>query len=106
MPLEGSIPDMTATTELYLALQRVYRARADAHCAAVLAHAHAALKALGRSASEVKVEDVRLFCKNARHLRVVRRPLLVRPPAEMHVDCLKRVRQLALLPAALSCQYV
>eukprot|EP00892_Ulva_mutabilis_P000800 jgi/Ulvmu1/10720/UM068_0005.1 len=90
LPLEGSIPDMTATTDLFLALQRVYRARADAHCAAVLAHAHAALKALGRSAGEVKPEDVRLFCRNARHLRVVRRPRVVRPLADMHVDCLRR----------------
>lgn len=92
LPLEGSIPDMTSTTELYLSLQRVYRARADTHCAAVLAHAHASLKTLGRNASEVKMEDARLVCRNARHLRIVRRPPVVRPASEMHVDCLKRVR--------------
>lgn len=94
LPLEGSIPDMTATTDLYLSLQRVYRARADTHCTAVLAHAHAALRALGRNVNEVKMEDARLVCKNARHLRIVRRPPVVRPASEMHVDCLKRVRSL------------
>ena len=30
LPLEGSIPDMHASTQQYLELQRIYRAKADA----------------------------------------------------------------------------
>lgn len=35
LPLEGAIPDMTATTEAYLALQQCYRQKALADMEAV-----------------------------------------------------------------------
>jgi hypothetical protein len=35
MPLEGTIPDMTSTTEFYMALQRVYQDKAAADAEAV-----------------------------------------------------------------------
>lgn len=31
MPLQGSIPDMTADSESYIALQQVYRTKANEH---------------------------------------------------------------------------
>jgi hypothetical protein len=92
LPLEGSIPDMTATTDLYLALQRIYRAQADAHVAAVHAHAHAILTELKRDTSIVSLDAARLFCKNARALRVVRfRPIAARA-RELSARALSKVR--------------
>ncbi|KAA6425651.1 MAG: NEDD8-activating enzyme E1 regulatory subunit-like [Trebouxia sp. A1-2] len=38
LPIEGSLPDMTATTALYLDLQRIYREQADRDIAAVTKH--------------------------------------------------------------------
>lgn len=76
LPLEGSIPDMTATTDAYLRIQRVYRAEAERACAAVHVRCVALLESLGRDTAEVSAEDVRLMCKNARNVRVARfRPL-------------------------------
>ena len=48
MPLEGSIPDMTCTTEWYVELQRLYRDKADADADAVLLHARRFLRAAGK----------------------------------------------------------
>ncbi|KAG1678526.1 hypothetical protein FOA52_014560 [Chlamydomonas sp. UWO 241] len=76
LPLEGSIPDMHAITDLYLQIQRVYRDKADADTNAVQAHVGAALQRMGRPADSIGRDAVRLACKNARNLRVVRyRPM-------------------------------
>mmetsp|Transcript_20485 Transcript_20485/g.61666 ORF Transcript_20485/g.61666 Transcript_20485/m.61666 type:complete len:555 (-) Transcript_20485:2962-4626(-) len=72
LPLEGSIPDMFATTAMYLQLQRVYRERAEQDVAAVEAHLARILQSVGRDAKSVPKADIRAFCKNARNLRVVR----------------------------------
>jgi amyloid beta precursor protein binding protein 1 len=72
LPLEGSIPDMTASTDAYVALQRLYAARAAADVEAVEAHAAAILRAAGRQPGAIPRDAVRLFCKNAAHLAVVR----------------------------------
>ena len=72
MPLEGSLPDMTSTTESYVALQKLYQAKASADADAVAAHVRAALRAAGRPESSISLADVRHFCKHAAHIRVVR----------------------------------
>lgn len=79
LPLEGSIPDMTATTELYLKLQRIYREKADRDIALVEQHVQEILQRIGRPADSISHDAIRHFCKNARNLRVVTyRPLQVR----------------------------
>ena len=72
LPLEGSIPDMTASTDAYVALQRIYAARAAADVEAVEVHAASILRVSGRSPSALSRDAVRLFCKNASHLVVQR----------------------------------
>lgn len=104
LPLDGELPDMTSSSEAYVALQRLYRAAADAEAREVselasAAAARAATAALAaaeaRRAQENEEADneaakatphfppsafafdpaeVKTFCKNARHLRVVRVP--------------------------------
>lgn len=76
LPLEGSIPDMVATTELYLRLQRFYRERAEEDASAVEAHLHAHLVGQGRSTASITHATAKQFCKNSRNLRVVRYRLL------------------------------
>ena len=70
MPLEGSIPDMTCTTEWYVELQRLYRDKADAD--AVLLHARRFLRAAGKPEEAVTREEARFFCRHAAHARAVR----------------------------------
>lgn len=65
-------PHTQHTRSLYLKLQRVYREEADAHVAAVEAHAGRLLAAVGRRPDSLSPAAVRQFCRNARNLRVVR----------------------------------
>lgn len=69
LSLQGSIPDMTATTAAYLELQRVYRDRAETDAAAVEAHLSRLLTSVGREPGSITSAAVRAFCKNARNIR-------------------------------------
>ena len=79
LPLEGSVPDMTSTTESFVALQKIYRAKADLDAARVAALANASARrgaetaAAAATAPEglVSEEEAR-FCKHAAHVRVMR----------------------------------
>ena len=80
LPLEGSVPDMTSTTESFVALQKIYRAKADLDAARVAALANASARrgaetaAAAAAAPEglVSEEEARFFCKHAAHVRVMR----------------------------------
>ncbi|KAL7000094.1 NEDD8-activating enzyme E1 regulatory subunit axr1 [Sarracenia purpurea var. burkii] len=76
VPLEGSIPDMTSSTELYVNLQKIYQAKADADCFVIEQHVRKILKKIGRDSDSITRTMIRTFCKNARKLTVCRyRPL-------------------------------
>ncbi|KAG5231962.1 auxin resistant family protein [Salix suchowensis] len=63
-PLEGSIPDMTSSTELYVSLQKIYQAKAEADFL------------IGRDPDSISKEMIKSFCKNARKLKICRyRPI-------------------------------
>merc|ERR1719382_1973129 len=47
LPLAGSLPDMTASTDMYVKLQEIYGSRADGDSAAINAHIAAIQKDLG-----------------------------------------------------------
>lgn len=66
---QGSIPDMTATTELYLRVQKLYRDRAEQDVAAVAAHVSRLLQSLQRDPHSISGASIRNFVKNARNLR-------------------------------------
>ncbi|KFM26093.1 NEDD8-activating enzyme E1 regulatory subunit [Auxenochlorella protothecoides] len=76
LPLEGNIPDMHAGSQEFLALQRLYRAKAEADAQEVEGLAHDVAGAAGASVSRVTSAYVRSVCKNARRLRVIRCPAL------------------------------
>lgn len=66
LPLPGSLPDMHASSQNYLALQRVFNQKFEADVAAITAH----LQKLG--APEIDAEVVQRFVKNAKNLRLIR----------------------------------
>ncbi|KAJ9533463.1 hypothetical protein QJQ45_026456 [Haematococcus lacustris] len=72
LPLDGSIPDMHSTTDLYLRVQRLYRERAERDVSSVEAHVNTLLARAGRDAGSIPRETIRHYCKNARNLRLVR----------------------------------
>ncbi|KMZ59317.1 putative NEDD8-activating enzyme E1 regulatory subunit [Zostera marina] len=71
-PLDGSIPDMTSSTESYLKLQRIYLAKAEADSFAMENHVRRLLGKKGRDPNAISKAQVKLFCKNARKLMVCR----------------------------------
>lgn len=89
---------MTATTDLYLQLQRLYRSKADEHCSAVLWHARTLVSAVGREPGSVSGDEVRLFCRNVRNLRVVHFRDIAAQASEVNAAGLRPVRfQVSLL---------
>ncbi|KAL6045048.1 NEDD8-activating enzyme E1 regulatory subunit [Balamuthia mandrillaris] len=72
LPLQGSIPDLTADTNTYMHLQDIYQAKAEADIAVVTKHLQALLSNAGRDPSSIPTSYIRKFCKNALYLRVLR----------------------------------
>lgn len=68
LPLEGGIPDMTADTASYIALQQVYQRKASKDVQAVIELVRNLVKQNG--CEPVPDEYVASVCKNAAHLRV------------------------------------
>lgn len=75
-PLEGSIPDMTSSTEHYVNLQKIYQAKAEADCLAIEQWVRNNLKKLGREPESISKATIKSFCRNARKLKVCRYRLL------------------------------
>jgi NEDD8-activating enzyme E1 regulatory subunit len=71
LPVAGALPDMTADTTSYVALQRVYRAKADADAAQVFALA-TKIAERRRATCRMDEESVRDFCKRLAGIRVIR----------------------------------
>lgn len=72
VPLEGSIPDMTSSTEHYVNLQKVYQAKAEADVCAVEQHVQNILKKIGRDPNSISKTTIKTFCKNAKKLTICR----------------------------------
>ncbi|XP_010522340.1 PREDICTED: NEDD8-activating enzyme E1 regulatory subunit AXR1-like [Tarenaya hassleriana] len=71
-PLEGSIPDMTSSTEHYINLQKIYQAKAEADCFVMEKQVKNILKKIGRDPNSISKPTIKSFCKNARKLKVCR----------------------------------
>ncbi|XP_024026682.1 NEDD8-activating enzyme E1 regulatory subunit AXR1 [Morus notabilis] len=71
-PLEGSIPDMTSSTEQYVNLQNIYLAKAEADFLAIEQRVRNILKKNGRDPNSISKATIKSFCKNARKLKVCR----------------------------------
>lgn len=88
---QGSIPDMTSTTDMYLQLQRLYREQADLDISGVETHVHVLLKSIGRNPASIPRFTVSAFVKNARNLRCASTNYWELPPPvpQMNIAILK-----------------
>ncbi|XP_061348768.1 NEDD8-activating enzyme E1 regulatory subunit AXR1-like isoform X2 [Gastrolobium bilobum] len=75
-PLEGSIPDMTSSTEQYVNLQNIYQAKAEADFLVIERLVKTTLKKIGRDSNSIPRAIIRSFCKNARKVKVCRYRLI------------------------------
>ncbi|GER43097.1 NEDD8-activating enzyme E1 regulatory subunit [Striga asiatica] len=71
-PLEGAMPDMTSSTELYVNLQKIYQAKAEADFLVMETYMRKILKKIGRDPDSIPKATIKSFCKNARKLKVRR----------------------------------
>ncbi|KAM3320815.1 NEDD8-activating enzyme E1 regulatory subunit AXR1 isoform X1 [Capsicum chacoense] len=71
-PLEGSIPDMTSSTELYINLQKTYQAKAEADFRDMEERVKNLLKKISRDPASISKANIKSFCKNARKIAVCR----------------------------------
>lgn len=69
LPLSGALPDMTASTDLYVKLQEIYGSRAGGDCAAITAHVAAIQDELGVT-RPISPDFVKRFCQNAQYCEV------------------------------------
>ncbi|TKY66972.1 NEDD8-activating enzyme E1 regulatory subunit [Spatholobus suberectus] len=76
VPLEGSIPDMTSSTEQYVNLQNIYHAKAEADFLVIERLVRSTLKKIGRDSNSIPRSTIKSFCKNARKLKVCRYRLI------------------------------
>mmetsp|Transcript_16813 Transcript_16813/g.32787 ORF Transcript_16813/g.32787 Transcript_16813/m.32787 type:complete len:547 (-) Transcript_16813:133-1773(-) len=71
LPLSGKLPDMTATTSMYVDLQRLYKEKAETDANDIYDRCLTLINTLGLDSSILTRDDVNLFCKNAYHIRVM-----------------------------------
>ncbi|PRP80462.1 amyloid beta precursor protein-binding protein 1 [Planoprotostelium fungivorum] len=71
LPLMGSLPDMHSSTESYIALQKIYQAKAATDISSISHHVDHILQTRQLSLS-ISTDDIKKFSKNAAFLRVIR----------------------------------
>ncbi|KAJ2554912.1 hypothetical protein EV175_002428, partial [Coemansia sp. RSA 1933] len=72
LPISGTIPDMKADTKGYIALQRIFKNKAEQDKAEFARHVANVLEEAHLSADYFSQEDIGVFCKNANRLRLFR----------------------------------
>lgn len=70
LPVTGVVPDMTASTDTYVALQEIYVAKAAQDSAAVRSILQHHLNAAGIDPERISAEQVAAFCKNSYNIAV------------------------------------
>lgn len=70
LPLPGSIPDMATTTNEYVALQNIYRVKAQQDRQCFTEHLVREFKRAGLPTTQISEDTVRVFCQNAAFLHV------------------------------------
>ena len=72
LPLRGSIPDMTSSSDLYIDLQRVYQAKAREDTEVITGYVNQSLTSVGKPKHLIPEQDIKLFCRNSAFLRNIR----------------------------------
>ena len=90
LPLRGSIPDMTSSSDLYVTLQRAYQSQAREDLEQVSDHLGQLLVSVNKPSNSISEEAIKLFCRNCSFLRVVRYRSLESELQSPNVDELHR----------------
>ncbi|XP_026478929.1 nedd8-activating enzyme E1 regulatory subunit-like [Ctenocephalides felis] len=72
LPVEGVIPDMTADTKSYIALQQVYKNQFNHDVEIVMKYVQDLIQELDLPYDYVSEQDIKIFCRNANSLHLVR----------------------------------
>lgn len=72
LPVRGVIPDMTSDTQNYVKLQNIYKEKAEEDVHVIFLRVQEILVKLGKSPNTITQQEVKVFCKNAHCLRVLR----------------------------------
>jgi amyloid beta precursor protein binding protein 1 len=84
LPLPGSVPDMKSRSADYIALQNVYKSKARADAAEIVASVRKIEDSLARK-MRVEESEIEAFCKNAAHIKLIRgKPLPIYHPDRKH----------------------
>ena len=68
LPLRGTIPDMTSSSDTYIQLQRIYQAQARADMEALTGHLCQVLANLNKPSSTVTEVEIKRLCHNSAFL--------------------------------------
>jgi len=72
LPLMGTLPDMTSTTEYYIALQKIYQEKALRDTSVVTKNVYDTLNRLNKSVDSISSDYIKLFCKNVNTIDVIK----------------------------------
>lgn len=72
LPLPGSLPDMKAQSADYVALQSLYKSKAQRDIEEVTHLVRRIESRLGSRPAPIPEKEIEVFCKNAAHIKVVR----------------------------------
>lgn len=72
LPLRGSIPDMFSDSEGFIALQNIYRSKAQHDLEAITSRIEQILYNIDKPYDYISEHQIKLFCKNAYFLKVIR----------------------------------
>ncbi|CAH0385252.1 unnamed protein product [Bemisia tabaci] len=72
LPLRGTLPDMTADTAKYVAIQQLYRDQAAKDAEIVFRRVQQLLRQLNQPDDTITENEVRQFCKHASSISVIR----------------------------------
>ncbi len=90
LPLRGSIPDMTSSSDLYISLQRAYQSKAREDLESVSDHLGQLLVSLNKPSNSIPENTIKLFCRNAAFIRVLRYRSIETELHSPNVDELRR----------------
>jgi len=87
MPLAGSLPDVSTYAQTYIAIQKLYNAKAQCDFQAYAGHVRTLLKSLGKPEDYISEEKMKFFCKQSADLQVTR---ISEPSSEFDVSKIQK----------------
>ena len=71
LPVRGSIPDMTSSSDMYIDLCRVYQGQGLKDMEIIRNHLSQVLVSVGKTTNHISEKEIKQFCRNSAFLRVL-----------------------------------